>query len=86
MKLSLSSQNVIQYLQEAGLSSSEDGATADADLPHSSNPKDINILVTLASNRKLLVKQELAQEFNGIPHEFFNEWLFHQLLESFPVL
>lgn len=86
MKLSLSSQNVIQYLQEAGLSSSEDGATADADLPHSSSLKDINILVTLASNRKLLVKQELAQEFNGIPHEFFNEWLFHQLLESFPVL
>jgi serine/threonine protein kinase len=33
-----------------------------------------------------LVKQELAQETNGIPHEFFNEWLFHQLLESFPVL
>jgi len=86
MKLSLSSQNVIQYLQEAGLSSSEDGATADADLPHSSSRKDINVLVTLASNRKLLVKQELAQEFNGIPHEFFNEWLFHQLLESFPVL
>ncbi|MCJ8283313.1 MAG: aminoglycoside phosphotransferase family protein, partial [Rivularia sp. ALOHA_DT_140] len=86
MKLSLSSQNVIQYLQEAGLSSSEDGATADADLPHSSSHKNINVLVTLASNRKLLVKQELAEEFNGIPHEFFNEWLFHQLLESFPVL
>ena len=86
MKFSLSSQNVIQYLHEAGLSSSEDGATADADLPHSSSRKNLNILVTLAPNRKLLVKQELAQEFNGIPHEFFNEWLFHQLLESFPVL
>ncbi|MEM9922548.1 MAG: phosphotransferase [Cyanobacteria bacterium P01_D01_bin.50] len=86
MKLSLSSQNVMQYLQEAGLSSSEDGATADADLPHSSSHKNLNLMVTLAPNRKLLVKQELAQEFNGIPHEFFNEWLFHQLLESFPVL
>lgn len=85
MKLSLSSLNVIQYLQEAGLSSSEDGATADADLPHSSR-KNLNILVTLAADRKLLVKQELAQEFDGILHEFFNEWLFHQLLESFPVL
>lgn len=85
MKLSLSSLNVIQYLQEAGLSSSEDGATADADLPHSSR-KNLNILVTLAPDRKLLVKQELAQEFDGILHEFFNEWLFHQLLESFPVL
>ncbi len=86
MKLSLSSQNVIQYLQEADLSSSEDGATADADLPHSSSRKNLNILVTLADNRKLLVKQELAPEFNGIPHEFFNEWLFHQMLESFPIL
>ncbi len=60
MKLSLSSQNVIQYLQEADLSSSEDGATADADLPHSSSRKNLNILVTLADNRKLLVKQELS--------------------------
>ncbi|MEO1428126.1 MAG: aminoglycoside phosphotransferase family protein [Cyanobacteria bacterium J06633_8] len=86
MKLSLSSQNVIQYLQEAGLSSSEDGATADADLPHSSSRKNFSILVTKNGDRKLLVKQELAQEFNGIPREFYNEWLFHQLLESFPVL
>ena len=86
MKLSLSSQNVIQYLQEAGLSSSEDGATADADLPHSSSHKNFSILVTKNGDRKLLVKQELAQEFNGTPREFYNEWLFHQLLESFPVL
>ncbi|MGD1914245.1 MAG: phosphotransferase family protein [Rivularia sp. (in: cyanobacteria)] len=86
MKLSLSSQNVMQYLQEAGLSSSEDGATADGDLPHSSSQKNLNFMVTLATDRKLLVKQELAQDINGIPHEFFNEWLFHQLLESFPVL
>ena len=86
MKFSLSSQNVIQYLQDAGLSSSEDGATADADLPHSSSRKNLNLLVTLADNRKFVVKQELFPEFNGIPHEFFNEWLFHQLLESFPVL
>ncbi len=86
MKFSLSSQNVMQYLQEAGLSSSEDGATADADLPHSSSRKNLNLLVTLKDNSKLVVKQERFQEFNGIPHEFFNEWLFHQLLESFPVL
>jgi len=86
MKFSLSSHNVIQYLQEAGLSSSEDGATADGDLPHSSSRKNLNLLVTLAPNRKLLVKQELTQEFNGMPHEFFNEWLFHQLLETFRVL
>ncbi|MCM0589509.1 MAG: phosphotransferase [Gloeotrichia echinulata IR180] len=84
MVLSLSSHNVIQYLQEAGLCSSEDGASDDSELPDSS--KNLNLLVNLADNRKLLVKQERSNNHDGTPHEFFNEWLFHQLLQQFPVI
>ncbi|QYX31055.1 aminoglycoside phosphotransferase family protein [Sphaerospermopsis torques-reginae] len=85
MILSLSSQNVIQYLQKAGLCSSEDGALYESDLPGSGG-NNRNLLVKLADNRKLLVKQERSRNFDSSPHEFFNEWLFHQLLDKFPVL
>ncbi|GAB1538252.1 hypothetical protein NUACC21_09100 [Scytonema sp. NUACC21] len=85
MLISLSSHNVIQYLQEAGLCSSEEGVSADSELPQSSK-KNSNLLVTLRGNRKLLVKQERHLHNNETPHEFFNEWLFHQLLERFPTL
>lgn len=84
MVLSLSSHNVIQYLQDAGLCSSEDGASDDSELPDSS--KNLNLLVTLADNCQLLVKQERSTNNPGTPHEFFNEWLFHQLLQQFPVI
>lgn len=84
MVLSLSSQNVIQYLQNAGLCSSEDGTVSESELPDGS--KNFNLLVNLASNRKLLVKQERGNHNRETSHEFFNEWLFHQLLQQFPVI
>lgn len=84
MLVSLSSQNVIQYLHEAGLSSLEDGASADAELPGSSN---LNILVTLADNRQLLVKQQRLFGDDAVAtHELWNEWLFYKLLAAFPLL
>ena len=46
MLLSLSSHNVIQYLQDAGLCSAEDGASNESELPESSK-KNLNLLVTL---------------------------------------
>ncbi|HYW19327.1 MAG TPA: aminoglycoside phosphotransferase family protein [Nodularia sp. (in: cyanobacteria)] len=85
MLLSLSSQNIIQYLQETGLCCSEDGASNKYELLKSSQ-QNLNILVTLGGNQKLLVKQKRHIEDDGTSHEFFNEWLFHQLLEQFPVL
>ncbi|MEH2363437.1 phosphotransferase [Nostoc sp.] len=86
MVLSLSSHNVIQYLQDAGLCSSEDGASDKSELPGSSK-NNFDLLVTLADNRKLLVKQERNVKNNDAPpHELFQEWLFHQLLQQFPVL
>ena len=84
MVLSLSSHNVIQYLQSADLCSSEDGTSNDSELLDSS--KNLNLLVNLADNRKLLVKQERSNHLDGNPHELFNEWLFHQLLQKFPVI
>ncbi|MBU7583386.1 MAG: aminoglycoside phosphotransferase family protein [Nostoc sp. TH1S01] len=85
MLLPLSSQNVTQYLHAAGLCSLEDGNLDLSQLPGSSK-KNFNLLVTLGNNRQLLVKQEHRQENEGNLHEFFNEWLFHQLLKQFPVL
>ncbi|MBD2436076.1 aminoglycoside phosphotransferase family protein [Nostoc sp. FACHB-110] len=85
MLLSLSSQNVIQYLQAAGLCSLEDGITDKSELPGSSK-KNFNLRVTLADNHKLLIKQENRLANENHPHEFFNEWLFQQLLSKFPVL
>ncbi|MBD2250213.1 phosphotransferase family protein [Nostoc parmelioides] len=84
MLLPLSSQNVIQHLQAADLCSSEDGKSDIVELPISK--KNYNLVVNLADNRKLLVKQERGVENDGILHELFNEWLFHQLLQKFPIL
>lgn len=86
MVLSLSSHNVIQYLLEAGLCSSEDDASDKSELPGSSK-NNFGLLVTLADNRQLLIKQERNLNNNdGAPRELFQEWLFHQLLQQFPVL
>lgn len=87
MIVSLSSHNVIQYLQDAELCSSEDGASDDSELPESSKhlSKNLNLLVTLLDNRKLLLKQERST-IEDAKQELFNEWLFHQLLLHFPVI
>jgi thiamine kinase-like enzyme len=85
MLLSLSSQNVIQYLKAAGLCSLEDDITDKSELPKSSK-KNLNLLVNLGNHHQLLVKQENRLNDEENPHEFFNEWLFHQLLRQFPVL
>ncbi|MBW4617045.1 MAG: aminoglycoside phosphotransferase family protein [Desmonostoc vinosum HA7617-LM4] len=85
MVLSLSSQNVIKYLQAAGLCGLEDSNSAVSDLPKS-RKKNFNLLVNLADNHKLLVKQERHKNSDETPHELYNEWLFYQLLQQFPVL
>jgi hypothetical protein len=85
MLLSLSSQNVIQYLLKAGLCSAEDGAAYKSVLPENSK-KNGNLLVILADNRQLLIKQERHINNDQNCHELFNEWLFHQLLQKFPVI
>ena len=85
MLSSLSSQNVIRYLLNAGLCSAEDGAAYKFVLPENSQ-KNRNLLVILADNRQLLIKQEHKINNDLSSHELFNEWLFHQLLQKFPVI
>ncbi len=85
MVFSPSFSKVIQHLENVGMCNSEDGVYAESELPESSQ-KNFNFLVNLKDNRKLLVKQELEVNKDGIPQEFFNEWLFHQMLQQFPVL
>jgi len=85
MLSSLSSQNVIQYLLNAGLCSAEDGAAYRSVLPENTK-KNRNLLVILADNRQLLIKQERNINNDQSSHELFNESLFHQLLQQFPVI
>ncbi|TAE58798.1 MAG: aminoglycoside phosphotransferase family protein [Nostocales cyanobacterium] len=85
MRFLLSSQNVIQYLQNAGLHSIEDGALYEYEWLESGR-NNRNLLVRLADNQQLLVKQENHTHTDSSTHEFFNECLFHQLLHKFPVL
>lgn len=84
MLITLCDHNVIQYLQAIGVSSSED--EAEYTELFNSNKKNFNLLVTLAGNRQLLVKQERHIENDGTQQELFKEWVFHQLLQRFPIL
>ncbi|MDF5734034.1 MAG: phosphotransferase [Rhizonema sp. PD38] len=84
MLISLCDHNVIQYLQTIGVSSSEDDA--EYTQLFNSSKKNFNLQVTLAGNRQLLVKQERHIENDGTQQELFKEWVFHQLLQRFPVL
>jgi thiamine kinase-like enzyme len=81
----LSAQNVIQYLHTAGLCSLVEGTFEILNLPET-NKKNRNLVVKLGDNRQVLVKQERQIETDIINHELFNEWLFQQLLQKFPVL
>ncbi|MEA5619525.1 aminoglycoside phosphotransferase family protein [Cronbergia sp. UHCC 0137] len=85
MLLSLSSLNVIQYLQNADLFSSEDRVLDQYELKESSQDNQ-NLLVTFTNNRQLLIKQKYKIDIENNHHELFNEWLFHQLLQQFPIL
>lgn len=84
MLITLCDHNVIQYLQAIGVSSS--GDESEYTELFNSSKKNFNLLVTLAGNRQLLVKQERHIENDGTQQELFKEWVFHQLLQRFPVL
>lgn len=81
----LSAHNVIQYLHTAGMCSLVDGTFETLNLPET-NKKNRNLVVKLGDNCQVLVKQERQIETEIINHELFNEWLFQQLLQKFPVL
>lgn len=85
MLLPLSSQKVIEYLKARGMYCSEDGALNQYELLTSSQ-HNLNLLLTLGDHQKLLVKQKCDLGNYGNYHDFFNEWLFQQFLQQFPVI
>lgn len=84
MEFSLSSQNVIQYVVDAGICRSEDSASALFESPQPG--KNFNLLLSLPGNRKLLVKQERRSDNGETANEFLSEWQFHKCLQQFPDL
>jgi serine/threonine protein kinase len=78
---SLSAQNVIQYLIDTGLLSSEDLASTFFESQESG--KNFNLLVSLTHNRKRLIKQERPGYDGETANEFFNEWLYYKFQERF---
>jgi hypothetical protein len=85
MLLPLSSEKVIEYLKERGMYCSQDGALNQYELLTSSQ-YNLNLLLSLGDNQKLLVKQKCDLGNYGNSHDFFNEWLFQQFLQQFPVI
>ncbi|MCF4970269.1 phosphotransferase family protein [Nostoc sp. CMAA1605] len=81
----LSARNVIRYLQIRGLCGLVNGSFETV-RELKANQKNQNLVVNLDDNLQLLVKQEQNIKSDGTPHELFNEWLFQQLLQQFPVL
>lgn len=80
MALSLSSQNVSQYLLDSGLITQEDLEKLQIEPRHL---KNFNLLVSLPNHHKFLVKQERQGQNGQTANEFFNEWQFHALLKEF---
>jgi hypothetical protein len=85
MKISLSSENVIQYLYDTGLFTSQDSPSPESDLHQTTIDKHI-FLVKLSGNRQIIIKQETPDEEYPSNYQSWNEWVFHQLLLQFPLL
>ena len=84
MLLLQSSQNLTQYLQKNGLCGAFTTVVNSFNMPASSQNNQ-NFRVILADERHLLVKQKTQPDFASNPQDFFNEWLFEQLLQKSPL-
>jgi 5-methylthioribose kinase len=86
MSFLLSSENVVEYLQDRGLF--QRGENLQSPAIESKSSKNFNLLVSFAENgesRHLLVKQELlgTGEYDGINNSLAGEWRIHELLQTF---
>ena len=89
MKFVLSDRNVYNYLREQGLgNSSEPSLSHLSHLSHVERvfAKNFNLLVTLATGQKLLVKQEQYNSQGETAGELFGEWRIKKFLQTFPEL
>lgn len=83
MTFLLSSQNVAEYLVEQALCTQEEQALSHIELKFA---KNFNLLLSLPTGRRLLVKQERLNQNGKTVGEFFNEWRVQELLTKFPEL
>lgn len=83
MTFVLSSQNVFDYLIEHQLCSEEARSNSQIELKYA---KNFNLLVTLPTGHKLLVKQEPRDRTGKVAGEFVREWQIQALLQQFPEL
>jgi len=83
MKFVLSDQNVYNYLREQGLGNSSEPSLSHVERVFA---KNFNLLVTLATGQKLLVKQEQYNSQGETAGELFGEWRIKKFLQTFPEL
>jgi hypothetical protein len=83
MTISLSSQNVFQYLLERNLCSKEDEAEVKIE---PKTAKNFNLLLSWSDDRKLLVKQEPYFEKGKTAGEFLREWRIQDFVRKFSEL
>jgi hypothetical protein len=83
MALLLSSHNVANYLKGLALCTDADQDKVQID---SIPAKNFNLLVTLSSGHKYLVKQERYDSDGKTAGEFLNEWRIQEFLQQFPEL
>jgi hypothetical protein len=83
MTFLLSSQNVFEYLIEQRFCTSQEQNISQI---KSKSCKNFNLLLSLANNRHLLIKQERYDSDGNTKGEFFNEWIIQELLQNFPEL
>jgi len=78
MAFSLSSKNVFDYLAKYGLCTEEDQAIGQIE---PKTAKNFNLLLTLAADRKVLVKQEPFDRYGKTAGEFLREWRIYEFLQ-----
>ena len=83
MTFRLSANNVFAHLQSTGLCSESELSASQVELKPA---KNFNLLVSLPTGRKLLVKQERYIQTDKPLGEFFNEWRIRQFWHTFPEL
>lgn len=83
MSFLLSSQNVSAYLTDKNLCVEDDIDPTKIELKPA---KNFNLLLTLKSDRKLLVKQERHSKDGKTVGEFLNEWRIQEFLNQSPEL
>ena len=84
MPFLLSSKNVFRYLLDYSLCNEQ--GLKPFQVEAGAFGKNFSLLVSLSSDRKLLVKQERHWRNGKTANEFFKEWQFHKLLRQFPEL